>query len=214
MSAPLIDFVPLAIFASSILGSWHCAGMCGAIACSSALQGRSHLYHLGRMLAYVTLGICAGFLGEKILSSQLSLLQKLSAVLMGLTLTLVGISFLANRQIKMSQSLAFVFPLLKRTQKHGLLLGLLTGLLPCGWLYSFVTLAIATKSPSQGGLMMFLFWLGTVPALTVMSASMGRLMHLNLQTHARYVRSLTGGLLILAGIYSLFSHFISHTNSL
>ncbi len=50
---------------------------------------------------------------------------------------------------------------------RGLLLGLATALLPCGWLYSFVLVAAATGHPVWGMCSMAVFWLGTVPALTV-----------------------------------------------
>ena len=43
--------------------------------------------------------------------------------------------------------------------------GLFTALLPCGWLYSFLLIAAVSSSPWQGSVIMFTFWLGTVPAL-------------------------------------------------
>jgi sulfite exporter TauE/SafE len=46
------------------------------------------------------------------------------------------------------------------------LTGVLTGLLPCGWLWAFVVSAAATASPATGAAMMAVFWLGTVPAMT------------------------------------------------
>jgi uncharacterized protein len=61
-----------AIFLASLLGSLHCAGMCGAfvaIACGRLGNDRSDwrdavalqtAYHGGRLLTYVTLGMFAG----------------------------------------------------------------------------------------------------------------------------------------------------------
>jgi hypothetical protein len=44
------------VFVASLLGSLHCAGMCGGIACfvgGTAARGRAlTLYHLGRLLSY------------------------------------------------------------------------------------------------------------------------------------------------------------------
>ena len=44
-------------------------------------------------------------------------------------------------------------------------LGLLTPLLPCGFLYTFVLLAAGTGSAVQGAAVMAILWLGTAPAL-------------------------------------------------
>jgi uncharacterized protein len=43
----------------------------------------------------------------------------------------------------------------------------LNGFLPCGWLYVFVLGSIATKDPLYGAVLLAIFWLGTVPALTM-----------------------------------------------
>jgi sulfite exporter TauE/SafE len=44
-------------------------------------------------------------------------------------------------------------------------LGLLTTLLPCGWLYAFVVTAAGTGHPARGALVMTAFWLGTLPVM-------------------------------------------------
>ena len=48
---------------------------------------------------------------------------------------------------------------------RALTVGLLTALLPCGWLYIFALLAAGTGSMLLGGLVMSAFWLGSVPLL-------------------------------------------------
>jgi sulfite exporter TauE/SafE len=49
--------------------------------------------------------------------------------------------------------------------------GLMTGLLPCGWLYSFVLLAIVSASLIKGALVLIFFWMGTIPALVLVDKS-------------------------------------------
>jgi uncharacterized protein len=44
-------------------------------------------------------------------------------------------------------------------------IGLLTGALPCGWLYGFVVAAAGTGSAPAGALLMTVFWAGTVPVM-------------------------------------------------
>ena len=43
--------------------------------------------------------------------------------------------------------------------------GLLTTLLPCGWLYAFVATAGGTGSVSRAMLIMLVFWAGTLPMM-------------------------------------------------
>jgi len=198
------NFIPITILLASLLGSWHCAGMCGAIACSAALKGKSHLYHFGRLISYVTLGGLAGLLGEQILSSQIQFIQTLSALIMGGILVLIGVSFFLNYKLQPENIFHVLFPIIKRVRSQQFFLGLLTGLLPCGWLYTFVTAAIATKSPFTGMLCLFLFWVGTVPALTMMSSGLGNLM----KAQSQNLQKLIGILLILAGLYSVWAHVI------
>ena len=52
-----------------------------------------------------------------------------------------------------------------RPRTRALVIGLLTGLLPCGWLYAFVVTAAGTGSRSRGAALMAVFWLGTLPVM-------------------------------------------------
>ena len=54
-------------------------------------------------------------------------------------------------------------------------IGLLTTLLPCGWLYAFVMTAAGTGHPVSGALVMAVFWLGTLPMLVALGAGVQRL---------------------------------------
>jgi len=63
-------------------------------------------------------------------------------------------------------------PLMKATT-----VGALTVFLPCGWLYAFLITAAATATPWQGATVMIMFWIGTVPSLTVMLFSVHMLTH-------------------------------------
>jgi sulfite exporter TauE/SafE len=48
---------------------------------------------------------------------------------------------------------------------RALVVGLATGLLPCGWLYVFLATAAGTGSAPGGAVLMAVFWLGTLPAM-------------------------------------------------
>ena len=58
---------------------------------------------------------------------------------------------------------------------RGLFAGAVTPFLPCGWLYLFALVAAGTGSALYGGTVMAAFWLGTVPALTVLIAGVHQL---------------------------------------
>jgi sulfite exporter TauE/SafE len=44
-------------------------------------------------------------------------------------------------------------------------MGLLTAILPCGWLYAFVVTAAGTGGALAGAFVMTAFWLGTLPVM-------------------------------------------------
>lgn len=194
----------LAILGASLLGSVHCAAMCGGFVCFYADQrqaptshaSRLHahaMYNVGRLLAYATLGAAAGTVGAHV--THLSTLVGLSrgaAILSGSLLILWSLSELFSRSnIRgLSGATRSRVPLawqkgagavLLRIQKQpqsvrALTTGLLTGALPCGWLYVFVAAAGGTGSPLRGMVSMFVFWLGTVPALLAVGIGAQRLL--------------------------------------
>jgi sulfite exporter TauE/SafE len=53
-------------------------------------------------------------------------------------------------------------------------LGLLSALLPCGWLWAFVATAAGTGRPASGAAVMAVFWLGTLPVLVSLGAAAAR----------------------------------------
>ena len=88
----------ISVFLASLLGSAHCAGMCGGfIAYYSAKANNSstsHIaYHIGRLLTYTILGVLAGLLGHQI-DNQANLFgfQKATALVTGIILIYWGIS--------------------------------------------------------------------------------------------------------------------------
>ena len=79
------------------------------------------------------------------------------------------------------------------------LIGLLTGLLPCGWLYAFVVTAAGTGHPLHGAAVMAAFWLGTVPVLLTMGIGLQGLS----QRFRRHVPTATALGLIVVGVVAV-----------
>src|SRR5206468_320502 len=93
----------LGVFLASLLGSLHCAGMCGAflaIAVTGVGPGESRprqfplqaAYHLGRLATYTALGLAAGAAGRLLdLTSVLAGARPVAATLAGATLLAFGL---------------------------------------------------------------------------------------------------------------------------
>ncbi len=163
-----------------LLSSFHCVGMCGAIALAlpgaNATGGRwladRLLYHLGRIGMYTILGAAVGTVGRGL--HVLGWQQGLSVVSGGLILMLVVVPEAWRARAAGAVGLARPLAAVQRNLMHWmqrpgplalLLTGALNGLLPCGMVY--LALAGALSVPGVGGAMtyMALFGLGTLPLL-------------------------------------------------
>lgn len=174
-----------AILIASVMGSVHCAGMCGPIAvmASRCSQGRQKkeclgLYQFGRLTSYLGLGLMAGALGAALdLGGRVVGWQQLAAYVAGGSLILMGLlTLLRTTGVRLPHHQLPRFMVKSFNQiRVGLshlsprwrawMLGALTGALPCGWLYAFVLLAAGTAKPWLGAAVMGLFWMGSVPVL-------------------------------------------------
>ncbi|MCA9243208.1 MAG: sulfite exporter TauE/SafE family protein [Phycisphaerales bacterium] len=184
-----------AVMVASLLGSAHCAGMCGAFVaiavCGVADCPRWRLhaaYHGGRLLTYVTLGAIAGGLGAMIDFSAAATIgaQRAAAALAGALMVAFGVTQLLRlRGVRLPSAPVPKFlhrfvlrghqsAMSLRPQYRALALGLLTTLLPCGWLYAFVITAAGTGKPLVGAAAMGAFWVGTVPVLVTVGVGAQR----------------------------------------
>ena len=165
------------------LGSFHCVGMCGPIALAlpspseangGLLIGR-FLYNIGRIFTYGLLGLIAGFIGKSF--SFIGWQNNLS-VITGIIIILFVLfsndrigkllnGKLAKITIKIKKRFSFLF---KRHSYSSLLfIGLLNGILPCGFVYLAIAGAIATANPLNSAIYMMLFGLGTFPFMLILS---------------------------------------------
>ena len=183
-----MDLLPLisTVFIASILGSLHCAGMCGAFVLFAVADPRNpgprlrlHVaYHAGRLITYTILGALAGLVGASLdLGGSIIGVQRFAAIVAGCMMVVFGVvTVMRLHSVRVPK-----LPIPKAWQNwlikaHGavaakppvvraLATGLLTTLLPCGWLYSFVLMAAGTARADLGAITMAVFWLGTVPIL-------------------------------------------------
>lgn len=194
----LSNLVPVAVISASLVGSPHCLGMCGGFALSRSKTIRDQvLYHGGRLLGYMALGALAGTLGERVFGGAFSVWASwIASGSMAAIFLVLAVRAWRGRSPH--------FAVLPRSwlgrafgRANSLGLGLLTAALPCGWLQTFVLSAVATKSAVGGAVLLACFWIGTLPALTVLPALFRR------GVHARLSPRVSAVFLILAGIGSL-----------
>ena len=174
------------VLVASLLGSLHCAGMCGGfVALYAGDPGRrdgvtvGHVaYNLGRLMAYAVLGALAGALGAALdLGGAVLGFQRAAAAVAGAFIALWGFALLLESlgqhvprfgpppwlHGSVSRGVRLIAGW--RPVTRALAVGLLTGCLPCGWLYAFVVTAAGTGSAAVGAALMSVFWLGTLPVM-------------------------------------------------
>lgn len=209
------------VFVASLLGSLHCAGMCGAFVAFAVGDdgGRpgdrvrlSVAYHGGRLATYALLGAAAGWFGALLdLGGALAGISRAAMILAGAVMVLFGVSAamaaLGKRPIRMPIPRFMQVALAKGHQaaarlsptRRALAIGLLTTLLPCGWLYAFAAVAAGTAHPATGALTMAVFWLGTLPVLVSLGVGVQRLTG----ALGRRMPHLTAITLIAVGLWTL-----------
>ena len=182
------------IMSIAFLGSFgHCVGMCGGIVLAytstkvdekwnKATQALAHLsYSFGRVLTYMMLGAIFGYLGGVATfdNTTIGLLKVVAGVAMILAgLSLMGkIKFLTLLEHSFSKSAwyqkSFRAMLASNSLFSFFVLGMLNGLLPCGFVYFFAITAASTASPFWGAIVMMIFGLSTIPAMFSMGFFVG-----------------------------------------
>ena len=163
-----------------LLGSLHCAGMCGPIALSITLIKKTVftkivggiLYNLGRIFTYSFMGLIFGFLGTGI---SMFGFQKILSVVAGIVMLLSGLFLAFRGNFGAIERISFIDrPFIRKMwiklfSKPGFgslfLIGVLNGFLPCGLVYMALAGALYTGSLLNGTLYMFAFGLGSAPML-------------------------------------------------
>jgi len=215
----------LTIISIAFLGTFgHCIGMCGGIvlaystikiepASSKVSQSVAHLlYSFGRILTYSTLGAIFGYLGGVATFNNYS--NGVLLIIVGVVMILAGLSlmgkikFLTIIEHSFSSSSmyknAFKQVLNSKSNLSFFILGMLNGLLPCGFVYFFAITAASTADPLYGAMVMAIFGLSTVPAMF----GLGFLTSLTSATSFRnMMMSLSTIAVILYGAYTIYNGY-------
>jgi hypothetical protein len=178
--------------------------MCGGlIAASAKTPVQVARYHLGRLAGYVALGAAAGLLGERAFreasygQSSFWMVPWVATGFLALGLILSGLRIWTGKGMHL-QILPAVFlqRLYSKNRGSALRTGLLSAFLPCGWLHTFVLASLATRNAWLGAILLFAFWLGTLPALTAAPILLQKIF----RPLSQRLPKLSASVLILAGI--------------
>jgi sulfite exporter TauE/SafE len=201
-------------FLLGLVGSAHCAGMCGPLALALPPTGNTRAlflagrlaYNAGRLLTYAAIGAVFGLLGQ---SLALAGLQRWVSLGIGVAL-LIGL--LASSRFATGLPVVNAVGWLKSAlgrllQRRSLgsvfALGLLNGLLPCGLVYVAAATATATGHFLTGLQSMVVFGLGTVPmmlAFGLVGPKIQFALRLKLQRAVPFALAAVAVLMILRGL--------------
>lgn len=160
---------------AGLVGSPHCAGMCGgfAVACGST-PTRSAAWHAGKLTTYAFLGAVAGAFGTLIPGTG-GIAAIVSGVLVVLFAAVLG-GWLPEPRFR-GRTLVRVTERARRADGLGgtWLFGVANGFLPCGLVWAALALPLASGSAAIGALTMVAFGLGTVPVLAAVTAGARRI---------------------------------------
>ncbi len=218
----LTESIYLSAFLMGLLGTTHCAGMCGGIVSALTIginpQQRSQQaipyllsYNSGRILSYTVagagmaaVGSTLSSMGEGMVIRQLfTLLSASIMILLGLYLS--GWWPRAILAIERGGALIWrrIEPLAKRwipirSLPQALVAGLLWGWLPCGLVYTALLWSLSAESTIQGALIMSSFGLGTLPALLGIGLLSGKMVE---HLQKGWIRASAG---IMVGGFGIF----------
>ncbi|MDX9813204.1 MAG: sulfite exporter TauE/SafE family protein [Sulfurimonadaceae bacterium] len=219
----IISFSSIATIA--FLGSFgHCIGMCGGIVLAYSAtkidptrpiysKAISHLlYSFGRVFTYTLLGGVFGFIGGVATFNHIAngvLLIVAGVVMVLAALSLMGVfNFLTTIEHSFSSTKwykdSFRAILNSKSPSSFFTLGMLNGLLPCGFVYFFAITAASSGSSVDGALVMFVFGVATIPAMF----AMGFLSSLAKATKVRKTMMILSSIAILIyGIFTLYNGY-------
>ncbi len=221
----------ITIISIAFLGSFgHCIGMCGGIVIayssnkiqskwSKVKQSSAHIaYSIGRITTYSMIGVLFGLLGYVLVFSSLSvallfLFTGLAMILSALSL-LGKFKFLTLIEHSISKNTWYQKSFTKLLKTNSIssffVLGLLNGLLPCGFVYFFAITAASTASPFYGGIVMLIFGLSTIPALFSLGFFVG--MFKNNKLRMLMLR-ISAVLVLVFGVYTIMKGYMILTTN-
>ena len=214
-----------AAWLSALMGSAHCAAMCGGIAAGFSVPGQRTSWldalepNLGRVLGYGLAGLVAGAVGHGI--TGLLPLERIAVMLraaVGLVLIAAALRLLDSQgrlrllDLPGQTVWRWLAPLQHRLRPGAggtrrLLAGIVWGWLPCGLSTTLLAAAALQGSALHGAATMLAFGLGTLPAMVPLTWSGARL---GQSLGSRGLRRLAGSVVLVAGLLTMAAPWLGH----
>lgn len=174
------------VFLVGLLTSTHCIGMCGGILLAQTTDARgvtgrskrgliaSAAYNSGRVVSYTAVGALCGALGAVI--TYTPNIKSMVFTVAGALVLLIGLRMagilpgLRSTETELPGACSLNARTRRRFAGRPLIIGLLTGVMPCGALSAMWLCAMSSGSAARGALVMLVFSLGTVPLLFLFGA--------------------------------------------
>ena len=141
------------IFLTGLLGGVHCIGMCGGIMLT---QHNALAYNGGRMIGYTVMGGIFGAVGSALVFS--AGIKSAVFIIAGGLVILIGLQMWG---VPLLRKLRPGLPSPCGRRGKPFIIGLLTGVMPCGMLTSMWFVAASAASAVKGAEIMLIFGLGT-----------------------------------------------------
>ncbi|MFD0696089.1 sulfite exporter TauE/SafE family protein [Paenibacillus sp. GCM10027628] len=201
---------------TGLLGAPHCIGMCGGTMSSLTLHARGSMlatifaYNCGRILTYTCIGVFMGGAGTFVEGAgKLTGLQGMASLFGGILILLwtyrkYAIPLTELGPLRLTPVQTLLARLRSRQSSWAVFgTGVLLGFLPCGLTYAMEINAVASASVWQGGVIMLVFGLSTLPALALTGLLAGwikRSLRTRILFFGQCAASLIGVLAILRGL--------------
>ncbi len=202
------------------LGSGHCVAMCGSLtmAIGFSIPREKHfltyavIISLGRVLGYAVIGFIASLLTQSVISLTqggilyLSIFASILMIGIGLHIANVN-SWVLKTEVLGKYISSIIEPIKKRIMPIDSVAkcfsyGALWGFLPCGLVYTALSLAMTSTTPLTGALVMFFFGLGTLPTLVGLTTLNSKLNSILSKTWVRFALGVTVIILALSLLFN------------
>lgn len=171
------------VFLTGLLTGAHCISMCGGIELSQVSENldmnerksrkvsvKSLMgYNIGRVITSTILGACFGGMGQAIAYSIKA--KSIVFTMVGLVMIFIGVRMwgiipgLRKLEVFVPKFCDLPKQVKKASVGKPVLVGLLTGIMPCGASYAMWLFSATTGSAIKGALTMLVWGIGTVPLL-------------------------------------------------
>ncbi|GAB2992898.1 sulfite exporter TauE/SafE family protein [Psychrosphaera aestuarii] len=209
----------LTAFLMGLLGVGHCVAMCGSLSmalgfsvpANKSFVRYASIISLSRITGYALIGIIANYFTQSIFTLTngnilfLSVFASLLMIGIGLHVAQISNAILniewlgkhANRVIEPLKKKILPIDSLSKCFAYGIL----WGFLPCGLIYTALSLAVVSESPINAGLIMFCFGLGTLPGVVGMTVFNSKI---SIYLRNANIRLFFGTLIIIMALYQLY----------